>query len=63
MNLIVQLENPRRMPAVENFNSLLEAQIIIADWRRDYNEYRPHSAPGMLTPTAFSAPQPQPALS
>jgi hypothetical protein len=30
--------------AVEELNSLLEAQIVIADWRRDYNKYRPHSA-------------------
>ena len=30
--------------AIEEFASLLEAQIVIADWRRDYNDYRPHSA-------------------
>ncbi len=49
--------------AVEEYSSLLEAQIVIADWRRDYNEYRPHSALRMLTPTEFAARQPQPALS
>ena len=49
--------------AVEEFTSLLEAQIVIADWRRDYNDYRPHSALGMLTPTEFAARQPQPTLS
>ena len=49
--------------AVEEFNSLLEAQIVIADWRRDYTDDRPHSALGMLTPTEFAARQPQPALS
>jgi putative transposase len=49
--------------AVEEFNNLLEVQIVIADWRRHYNEYRPHSALGMLTPTEFAARQPQPTLS
>lgn len=49
--------------AVEVFNNLFEAQIVIEDWRRDYNDYRPHSALGMLTPTEFAARQPQPALS
>ena len=49
--------------AVEEFASLLEALIVIADWRRDYNDYRPHSALGRLTPTEFAARQPQPTRS
>ncbi len=36
--------------AIEQFDSLLEAQVLVADWRNDYNTYRPHSALGMLTP-------------
>ena len=36
------------------FDSLLEARVIIEDWRRDYNLNRPHSAHGQLTPTEFS---------
>ncbi len=40
--------------AIEQFDTLLEAQILIADWRSAYNEYRPHSALGMLTPAAFA---------
>ncbi|BBY41355.1 transposase [Mycobacterium mantenii] len=32
------------------FDSLLEARVIIEDWRRDYNANRPHSAHGELTP-------------
>src|SRR3954452_18507946 len=32
------------------FDSLLEARVIIEDWRIDYNEHRPHSAHGDLTP-------------
>ena len=36
------------------FDSLLEAQVIISDWRIDYNKNRPHSAHGDLTPTEFA---------
>ncbi|HGN0734191.1 TPA: integrase core domain-containing protein, partial [Pseudomonas aeruginosa] len=32
-----------------------EARIRIAAWRQDYNEHRPHSANGNLTPTEFAA--------
>ncbi|MGG2853710.1 integrase core domain-containing protein, partial [Pseudomonas aeruginosa] len=32
-----------------------EARIRIAAWRRDYNEHRPHSAIGNLTPAEFAA--------
>ena len=28
----------------ENFTSLKEAQILTERWRREYNEFRPHSA-------------------
>jgi len=41
--------------AIEQFDSLLEAQVLVADWRDEYNTYRPHSALGMLTPAAFAA--------
>ena len=34
---------------------LLEAQVIIEDWRIDYNTNRPHSAYGDLTPRGFRA--------
>lgn len=37
--------------AIEVFETLLEAQVLIATWREEYNDYRPHSALGMLTPT------------
>jgi putative transposase len=36
------------------FDSLLEAQVIIGDWRIDYNDHRPHSAHGDLTPSEFA---------
>jgi putative transposase len=40
--------------AVELFSCLAEAQVLIEDWRHDYNQHRPHSALGMMTPSAFS---------
>ena len=40
--------------AVEAFNSLLEAQVLVEDWRIEYNTVRPHSALGYLTPTAYA---------
>jgi putative transposase len=40
--------------ALERFDSLLEAQVLVADWREEYNTYRPHSALGMLTPSEFA---------
>jgi putative transposase len=42
---------------VETFSCLAEAQVVIEDWRQDYNQRRPHSALGMRTPTAFAAAQ------
>ena len=36
--------------AIEIFDTLLEAQVLVSDWRNEYNNYRPHSALGMLTP-------------
>jgi len=36
------------------FDSLLEAQVLIDDWRIDYNTNRPHSAHGDLTPIEFA---------
>lgn len=35
------------------FLSLRDAQTTIEDWRRDYNEFRPHSSLGGLTPSEF----------
>ena len=50
----------------EWFSSLLDAQVVIADWRLHYNTLRPHSSLGYKTPAAFAAQyttQFQPALS
>jgi putative transposase len=37
----------------QQFDSLLEAQVLTEDWRIDYNMHRPHSAHGWLTPVEF----------
>ena len=36
------------------FDSLLEARVIVEDWRHDYNTNRPHTAHGELTPNEFA---------
>src|SRR5215210_5002321 len=40
---------------VEQFSGLAEARVVIADWREDYNQHRPHSALGMQAPSTFAA--------
>ena len=40
--------------AVEQFDSLLEAQVLIGDWRIEYNTKRPHSGLGWLAPAAYA---------
>jgi putative transposase len=40
---------------VHQFASLAEAQSIIETWRLDYNQRRPHSSLGHLTPDEFVA--------
>ena len=37
------------------FLTLAEARVIVAAWRRDYNEARPHSALAYQTPSQFAA--------
>lgn len=39
----------------EWFSSLLDAQVVIADWRLHYNTQRPHSSLGYKTPADFAA--------
>ena len=38
----------------EVFGNLLEAKVLVEEWRRQYNEKRPHSALGYQTPRAFA---------
>lgn len=37
----------------EVFGNLLEAKVLVEDWRRQYNEERPHSSLGYKTPQEF----------
>jgi transposase InsO family protein len=39
----------------EAFGSLAEAKLVVEDWRRSYNERRPHSSLGYQSPAAFAA--------
>jgi putative transposase len=52
----------------ELFDNLLEARVVIEDWRIDYNMNRPHSSLGYLTPSEYAdrwhqRQEPQPQLS
>ena len=40
---------------IEEFGSLLEAQVVVEAWRIEYNTYRPHGALGGLTPAEVRA--------
>jgi putative transposase len=35
---------------VEVFTTLFEAHVLIGNWRKDYNQVRPHSALGYRPP-------------
>ena len=39
------------------FQNLFDARRKIADWRRDYNEQRPHSSLNYRTPAEFASKQ------
>jgi putative transposase len=41
--------------SLEWFRSRAEAKVVIETWRRHYNEVRPHSSLGYLTPAGFAA--------
>jgi putative transposase len=47
--------NPDECLNVHQFASLDEARTIIEAWRLDYNQRRPHSSLGHLTPNEFLA--------
>jgi putative transposase len=54
--------------AITEFCTLTEARVLIEDWRTTYNDERPHSSLGYLTPVEFHRTwterhQPEPALS
>ncbi|EKT4100070.1 IS3 family transposase [Stenotrophomonas maltophilia] len=37
------------------FTSLVQSRSVIAEWRRDYNQVRPHSSCGRIPPAQFAA--------
>src|SRR5262249_48577539 len=41
--------------SLEWFPSRAQAKVVIESWRRHFNEVRPHSSLGYLTPAAFAA--------
>jgi transposase InsO family protein len=43
--------------SVETFDSVLEAQTVITDWRTIYNHRRPHSSLGWRPPAAYAVRQ------
>jgi putative transposase len=71
--MLIQAGKPTQNAYIESFNgklrdeclnehwfrSLRHAQKIIAAWRRDYNEQRPHSSLGYKTPAQFAVSQRQ----
>jgi putative transposase len=40
--------------SVEQFDSLLEAKVLIGDWKHEYNTYRPHSSLDWRSPVAYA---------
>ena len=40
--------------SVEQFDTLLEAQVMTGDWKHEYNNYRPHSSLGWRSPVAYA---------
>lgn len=66
---LIQAGKPTQNAFIESFNgrfrdeclndhwltSLPQARILIAAWRRDYNQHRPHSSLDYLTPAEFAA--------
>ncbi len=39
----------------EVFHSVKEAKVIVESWRLEYNNHRPHSSLGFMTPAGFAA--------
>jgi transposase InsO family protein len=40
--------------STEQFDTLLEAQVLAGDWKHEYNTYRPHSSLGWRSPVAYA---------
>ena len=44
----------RELLDLESFNSLFEAQLLLDDWRLEYNHYRPHQSLNYQTPAEYA---------
>lgn len=67
--IYIEPGSPWENPYIESFNGKFrdeclnrevfrngrEAQLVVEAWRKEYNDYRPHSALGYLTPSEFTA--------
>ena len=56
-NAFIESFNGRLRDELPNetlFSSLPQARVLLAGWRRDYNENRPHSRLGWRTPAEFA---------
>ena len=67
--IFIKPGSPWENPYIESFNGKFrdeclnreifrngrEAQEVVENWRREYNEFRPHSSLGYLTPAEFAA--------
>lgn len=42
---------------LNQFHSLLEARVVIGDWKHDYNQHHRHSSLGYLTPNEYAQQQ------
>jgi putative transposase len=68
-HLLIEPDSPTQNAYVESFNgtfrdecldenwfeSLAQARQAITQWRKDYNEIRPHSSIGRIPPAQFAA--------
>jgi transposase InsO family protein len=44
----------RELLDLESFNTLYEAQLLLDDWRLEYNHYRPHQSLHYMTPAEYA---------
>jgi putative transposase len=61
-NAFIESFNARLRDELLMFTSLAQARAVLTAWKHDYNNTRPHSALGNVTPSEYtdrSAPGPQ----
>jgi len=44
----------RELLDLESFNTVFEAQLLVDDWRLEYNHYRPHQSLNYMTPAEYA---------